>query len=137
MTFSRRDFVAALLCSGTGVAFAAEQGGSAPADGKHPVFVVATIEVKPGKRAEFVEIFKSNVPNVLAEDGCGFYEPVIDVTSGIGAQAPLREDVMTVVEKWASLDALLAHLKAPHMDAYREKVKDLVVKATLNIMKPA
>ncbi|MCC6695891.1 MAG: antibiotic biosynthesis monooxygenase [Candidatus Hydrogenedentes bacterium] len=136
MTFSRRDFVAALVCSGTGVAFAAEQGGSAPGAGKHPVFVVATIEVKPGKRAEFVEIFKANVPNVLAEDGCGFYEPVIDVASGVGAQAPLREDVMTVVEKWASLDALLAHLKAPHMDAYREKVKDLVVKATLHVMKP-
>lgn len=137
MDFSRRDFVAALVCSGAGVAFAAEQGGSAPADEKHPVFVVATIELKPGKRAEFVEIFKANVPNVVAEDGCSFYEPVVDVASGIGAQAPLREDVMTVVEKWASLDALLAHLKAPHMDAYREKVKDLVVKATLNIMKPA
>ena len=137
MTFSRRDFVAALVCSGTGVAFAAEQGGGTPAGGEHPVFVVATIEVKPGKRAEFVEIFKSNVPNVIAEDGCGFYEPVVDVASGIGAQAPLRDDVMTVVEKWASLDALLAHLKAPHMDAYREKVKDLVAKTTLHVMKPA
>ena len=137
MNFSRRDFVAALVCSGTGVAFAAEQGGAAAGGEQHPVFVVATIEVKPGKRAEFVEIFKNNVPNVVAEEGCIFYEPVIDSESGIGAQAPLRSDVMTVIEKWESIEALRAHLQAPHMATYREKVKDLVAKTTLNIMQPA
>lgn len=136
MRCSRRHFVAALMCSGAGTAFAADQGSSA--DGSHkPVFVVATIEVKPGKRAAFVEIFKANVPNVLAEDGCIAYEPVVDLDTGITNQAPLRDDVMTVVEKWASLDALRAHLKAPHMEAYRAQVKDLVAKATLHIMQPA
>lgn len=137
MNFTRRDFVAALLCSGTGVAFAAEQGGSGPNNGQHPVYVVATIEVKPGKRAEFIEIFKKNVPNVAAEDGYVFYEPVVDFDSAIGAQAPQRPNVMTVVEQWASLDALRVHLQAPHMATYREQVKDLVTGVTLHVMKPA
>ena len=42
MSFTRRDFVAAVLCSGTGVAFAADKAGGAGAAGgsKKPVFVV-------------------------------------------------------------------------------------------------
>ncbi len=138
MAMTRRDFVAALVCSSAGAAaFAAGSEGKHEAGGGHPVFVVAGIEVKPGKRAEFIEIFKSNVPKVLAEDGCHFYDPVVDFDTGIGAQAPLRENMMTVVEKWASLDALKAHLKAPHMDTYREQVKDLVAGVTLHVMRPA
>ena len=139
MTFTRRDFVAALICSGTGAAFAAEKEGSGGAadDGQHPVFVVAAIEVKPGKRAEFIEIFKSNVPNVIVEDGCIFYEPVVDFDSGIDIQAPMGENVMTVVEKWASIDALRAHLQAPHMATYREQVKDLVAGVKLHVLQPA
>lgn len=138
MTFSRRDFVAALMCSGAGVAYAADQGGgTGGADDRKPVFVVAAIEVKPGKRAEFIEIFKGNVPNVLGEDGCFFYEPVVDFPSGIGIQDPLREDVMTVVEKWASIEALQAHLKAPHMATYGQQVKDLVTGVKLQVLQPA
>ncbi|MBP8127954.1 MAG: antibiotic biosynthesis monooxygenase [Candidatus Hydrogenedentes bacterium] len=139
MNFSRRDFVAALLFSGAGAAFAADTtgGGAAADDGGRPVFVVAVIEVKHGKRAEFIEIFKGNVPNVVAESGCILYEPVVDFNSGIGSQAPLREDVVTVVEKWASIESLRTHLKAPHMAAYREQVKNLVANVTLQVMQPA
>ena len=136
MECSRRHFVAALVCSSAGVAFAADRE-SGPSGPDKPVFVIATIEVKPGQRAAFIEIFKANVPNVLAEDGCIGYEPVVDLETGIANQPPLRDNVMTVVEKWASLDALRAHLKAPHMDAYRAQVKDLVAGATLHIMRPA
>ena len=45
---------------------------------------------------------------------------------------------MTVIlEKWESLDHLNAHLAADHMDEYREKVKDLVVGVSLQILEPA
>lgn len=140
MNFSRRDFVAALLFSGAGAAFAADtasSGGTAAGESGKPVFVVATIDVAPGKRAEFVEIFKGNVPNVLAEDGCISYELVADFDSGIASQAPLRANTMTVIEKWASIDALRVHLKAPHMNTYHEKVKELVAGVTLQVMQPA
>lgn len=101
------------------------------------IHVIATISVKPGARAEFLRHFNDNVPNVLAEDGCIAYGPATDISSGIPVQMPLRDDVVVVLEQWAGLDHLYAHLKAPHMAVYRENVKDLVVSVELQVMEPA
>lgn len=101
------------------------------------ISVIATIELNPGTREAFLAEFHQIVPLVRAEDGCLEYFPAVDVASEIAAQPPLREDAVTVVEKWASLDALRAHLVAPHMVAYRPKVKDFVVKTTIHVLRPA
>jgi quinol monooxygenase YgiN len=100
------------------------------------IFVIATIEVKPGKREAFLAEFNRNVPNVRAENGCVEYGPTVDAKTDIKAQIPFRENVVTIVEKWESLQALHAHLVAPHMATYRERVKDYVVGATLQILDP-
>jgi quinol monooxygenase YgiN len=100
------------------------------------IYVIATIEVKPGKREAFLAEFNKNVPNVRAENGCLEYGPTVDAKTDIKAQIPLRENVVTIVEKWESLQALHAHLVAPHMATYRERVKDYVVGATLQILDP-
>ncbi len=137
MSFSRRAFVgfmaAAGLAGNSGLA-AEESSCDKPCDDDQAVYVVATIMVKSGKRDAFVKIFKDNVPNVLAEEGCIFYDPLVDIDSGIGAQGSLRSDVMVVAEKWASLEHLKVHLDAPHMADYREKVKDLVISTELQIL---
>jgi len=98
--------------------------------------VIASIHIKEGRRAEFIDIFKSNIPNVLEEEGCIQYMPTIDVPSGIAIQE-LNENIVTIIEKWASLENLQAHLTAPHMLVYREKVKDLVEKLSLKIVEEA
>jgi len=100
------------------------------------IFVIATIEVKPGKREGFLAEFHKNMPNVNAEKGCMEYGPTVDVKTDIKAQVPLRDNVVTVVEKWESLQALQAHLAAPHMATYRERVKDYVVGVTLQVLEP-
>jgi quinol monooxygenase YgiN len=100
------------------------------------IYVIATIEVKPGKREAFLNEFRKNVPNVHAEKGCVEYAPTVDAGTDIKAQIPLRENVVTVVEKWESLQALHAHLAAPHMASYRERVKDYVAGVTLQILEP-
>lgn len=100
------------------------------------IFVIATIEVKPGKREVFLAEFNKNVPNVRAENGCLEYGPTVDAKTDIKAQIQFRENVVTIVEKWESLQALHAHLVAPHMATYRERVKDYVVGATLQILDP-
>jgi len=100
------------------------------------IFVIATVEVKPGKRDAFLAEFRKNVPNVLAEKGCIEYGPTVDAKTDIKAQIPRRDNVVTIVEKWESLQALQAHLGAPHMAAYRERVKDYVVGVTLQILEP-
>ena len=100
------------------------------------IHVLASIEVKPGKKAEFIELFKGNVPNVLAEDGCIEYAPAVDVADGPAFQV-VEERVVTVVEKWSSLSALEAHLEAPHMLTFRERVKDLVERVTAKVLEDA
>jgi quinol monooxygenase YgiN len=101
------------------------------------IHVIATIEVAAGKRDAFLAEFHRIVPLVRAENGCFEYGPTIDVPTGIPVQVPLRDHVVTIIEKWESLDALRAHLQAPHMTDYRGRVKDLVVGARLQVLQPA
>jgi quinol monooxygenase YgiN len=96
--------------------------------------VLASIKVKPEKLDEFVQIFKANVPAVLAEDGCIDYIPAMDEDTGLDAQTK-DATVVTVIEKWESVDALKAHLAAPHMGTYREDVKDMVEKTIIKVLK--
>jgi quinol monooxygenase YgiN len=100
------------------------------------IHVIATIKVKTGMREAYLGILKANVPNVLAEKGCIAYAPTVDVESGIPVQVDLRPDVVTLVEAWESLADLQAHLKTPHMLAYREKVKDIVKNISLHVLTP-
>ena len=99
------------------------------------IIVLASIKVKPGTCAEFIEIFKANVPNVLAEDGCIEYAPTVDADTGLPPQQ-LDKNVVTIVEKWNSVEALQAHLVASHMLNYKEQVKDIVLEVGLKILQP-
>jgi quinol monooxygenase YgiN len=101
------------------------------------IHVIATIETEPGKRADVLAGLKWVTPAVRAEDGCVEYAATVDVASGLGAQPPLRDDVVTVVEKWRDVAALKAHMTAPHMAEYRAKVAGLVKKVTLAVTEPA
>lgn len=100
------------------------------------IVVIASISVKPGTVDEFLTAFKANVPAVLAEDGCIEYMPTLDVESGIPVQQS-DPAVVTICEKWESLEHLKAHLTAPHMLAYREKVAHIVEGTTLKVLGPA
>lgn len=101
------------------------------------IFVLASIEVKPGFRDEFLKIFKNNVPTVRKENGCIQYQPTIDFASGFDAQVPCNSNLTTVIECWENLDALRTHLASPHMRAYQDQVKDMVVSMSLKIVEPA
>ena len=98
--------------------------------------VIASIYIKEGRLSEFVEIFKLNIPNVLKEEGCIEYVPTVDVLTDLSPQE-LDDNVVTIIERWNSLDDLQAHLSAPHMLAYKENIKDLVHKVSLKILKEA
>ena len=101
------------------------------------IFVVATIQLVEGRREDFLAEFRKVVPTVRREEGCLDYHPTIDVPTNISAQVAERGDVVTVVEKWESLEALEAHLVAPHMNEYRGKVKPMVAGSSLQVLKPA
>lgn len=101
------------------------------------IHVIAVVEVHPGKRDAFLTEFRQIVPEVRAEKGCLEYGAAIDLPTKITRQAPLRENVVSIIEKWVDVAALEAHLNAPHMAAYRDKVKDFVVSGKLHILDPA
>ena len=98
--------------------------------------VIATIELKPGFFDEFIPLLKANVPKVKAEDGCLAYDPFVDFDSGLPVQGQIRENAVTLVEAWTSVEALMAHLKTAHMAEYRDAVKDMVVSVGIQVLKP-
>ena len=101
------------------------------------IYVIATIELAEGKRNDFLNRVQRLVPKVRAEKGCLEYGPAVDAPTGIKVQIPIRENVVTMMEKWADLKSLEAHLSTPHMQEYREDVKGMVVGTKLQVLQPA
>ncbi len=100
------------------------------------IHVIASIHVKEGRVADFLEIFNANIPEVRREKGCIAYEPTLDVPTGLPPQE-LDGNVVTIIEKWATLDDLRVHLAAPHMLAYQKSVKNIVEKVALKVLEKA
>jgi quinol monooxygenase YgiN len=97
------------------------------------ISVIASIRIKADRLSQFIEIVKANVPEVRKEKGCIEYTPATDIDSGLPVQK-FDKSVVTIVEKWDSVEALKAHLKTPHMLAYREKVKDIVEDLSIKVL---
>ena len=100
------------------------------------IYVIASIHIRKGRVAEFMKILKENIPNVLEEKGCVEYAATIDVATDLPPQE-INENMVTIVEKWVSLEDLRAHLSAPHMLSYKDKVKDIVIKVVLKVLERA
>jgi quinol monooxygenase YgiN len=100
------------------------------------IHVLATIRLHPGQRAAFLQELRALVPLVRAEEGCLEYSPATDIETNLPTSAAVRDDVVVIVERWTDMAALEAHLIAPHMLAYRPKVRDLVDHVELQILSP-
>ncbi|TGU74922.1 antibiotic biosynthesis monooxygenase [Geomonas terrae] len=99
------------------------------------ICVLASIRVKEGAREAFLKIFNENVPKVKGEAGCIEYFPALDIDAALPVQVR-DERVVTIIEKWQSVEALHAHLASPHMLDYKERVQDLVEDVTLKVLQP-
>jgi quinol monooxygenase YgiN len=100
------------------------------------IHVIAVLTAKPGMRDAVLREMHANVPNVLAEEGCIEYGPVVDA-EGIGPlQTKIGPDAFMVVEKWASVEALSAHAAAPHMKAYGDRTRDLLASRVVHVLSP-
>ena len=101
------------------------------------IHVIATVELAPGTRDKFLTEFRKLIPDVRAEAGCIEYGPAIDAETEIAIQFKLGADRIVVIEKWETVAALKAHGVAPHMQAYRARVKDYVRGMELRVLAPA
>jgi quinol monooxygenase YgiN len=100
------------------------------------IHVIATIDLAPGSRDAFLAEFRKLIPDVKAENGCLEYGPAVDAGTDISTQARIGPDKVVIVEQWESIAALKAHAVAPHMQAYRVRVKDFVKGMELLILEP-
>jgi len=100
------------------------------------ITVIATVTCKPGHVDSFLTEFRALVPEVLQEKGCIEYGPTVDANTDLAKQSTDANRV-TIVEKWESVDDLKAHLVAPHMEAYRPRVKDYVAGSELRVLESA
>jgi quinol monooxygenase YgiN len=101
------------------------------------IHVIAVITAKPGKRAEILQHFRANVPNVHKEKGCIEYGAAVDAENALAFQTKWGPETFLVIEKWESMDALKAHAAAPHMAAYGAKTKELIASRVIHILTPA
>ena len=99
------------------------------------VHVIAEIELRDGTREAFLKEFRRIVPIVRDEDGCIEYGPAVDAEVTIGP--PVRPNVVTVIEKWTSEAALIAHHSAPHMLEYRKRAGHMIAGVTIRAYHPA
>ena len=90
------------------------------------IHVIATLELAPGTRSAFLAEFAKVVPLVRAEAGCVEYTPAVDAETTLPAQHRIGPDRVMVIERWESVETLAAHDVAPHMQAYRARVKDYI-----------
>jgi quinol monooxygenase YgiN len=101
------------------------------------IYVIATLELAPGKRPAFLAEFAKIVPLVHAEEGCIEYLPVVDADTDIASQHRIGPHSVTILEKWASIDALRAHDTSAHMQAYRTQVREYLRGREIRIMRAA
>jgi len=100
------------------------------------IYVVVSVRVKASKLPEFLGLFGSVAPLVRKEKGCVQYVAATDFDSGLPPQV-FDKNVVTILEKWESLDVLRNHLAAPHMAAYFEKEKGLTESSSIKILREA
>ena len=96
--------------------------------------VVAPIRVKTGRLSDYLAILKATLQAVRRERGCIEYVPAVDIDTNLQPQV-LDKNVVTILEKWESLEALHAHLGSSHMLEYREKVKDIVESVSVKVLR--
>ncbi len=101
------------------------------------IHVIASISIRKGAMKDYIAAFNKNVQNVVAEEGCIEYSPVIDLpVKGIKTQE-LDPQVLTVVEKWESLAALKTHAKSQHMMDLRDVSAHMVEGIKLKVLQEA
>ena len=91
------------------------------------IYVVATIELKPGSVDAIRAAAAACRGETLKEDGCIAYEMFSSLDN---------PDKLVVVEKWASREALTAHSKQPHLKAWREASGPFTASRKIEIVHP-
>ena len=98
------------------------------------IHVVAVITANPGMRQGILEKFNANTRAVHAEEGCIEYGAVVDAENAGSFQTKFGEDTFLVIEKWESLEHLMAHAVSDHMKEYAAATKPLIADRKIHVL---
>ena len=98
--------------------------------------VIVTMLVKEGRMQEFLEVCRKLRPLVLQEEGCLAYDYHREIPSPLGIQEPIDPNRVTLVERWASVEALQAHMETPHMKEAGPKMRELRAGVVARVLEP-
>ncbi|MGQ9504707.1 MAG: putative quinol monooxygenase [Thermogutta sp.] len=100
------------------------------------IHVIAEITAKRGHRDAVLAAFREIAPAVRVEPGCIEYGASLEIPAGLPVQPPVRENVIVVIEKWASLELLQQHLQAAPLQTFLQKTQGLIESLSARVLKP-
>lgn len=107
----------------------------APAAERDGVYVLCRFDLKPDANiSDYIAKTLSVVPAVRAENGCQMYTLLEDAKTDWEKPMRFGERTLWMVEKWDSIDALKAHLEAPHMKAFGPTVRSMRSSGTFHVL---
>lgn len=92
------------------------------------IYVIATLEIKPGTFDQVVAAAKPCIEATRKEAGCLTYDLHHSVTD---------ENKIVFVESWESRAALEAHFGQPHMATWRDLAAPFFVGRKIEVIDPA
>jgi quinol monooxygenase YgiN len=101
------------------------------------VYIIAFTKVKPGKRSEFIDMFKRDlIPKTLKEKGCIQYLLTVDMDTNDSFQEK-DENIVTTIETWKSMEALQDHLASPHVKSFQKIAEGITEGLSARILQEA
>jgi quinol monooxygenase YgiN len=102
------------------------------------VYVLCRFDLKPDADiADYIAKTRAVVPAVRAENGCRMYTLLEDAETSWEKPMRFGERTLWMIEKWDSIDALKAHLEAPHMKAFGPTVRGMRASGTFHVLQEA
>ena len=100
-----------------------------------PVWVMCRFDLKPeANRADYIAQTKTILDTVRKEDGCLEYRLLGDAVTDWEKPQRFGERTLWMLEKWASVNSLKAHLETPHMKAFGPKVAGMRANGTFHVL---
>ncbi|ASP32540.1 putative quinol monooxygenase [Labrenzia sp. VG12] len=91
------------------------------------IFVIATLQTTEENRQQLISASQICIEATRREDGCLSYDLHQSVSD---------PNTLVFVERWQDRQALEAHFATPHLSAWREAARPLVVDKSVEIIQP-
>ena len=100
-----------------------------------PVWVLCRFDLKPETdRADYIAQTKAILDTVRKEDGCIEYRLLGDCETDWEKPQRFGDRTLWMLEKWASVNSLKAHLETPHMKTFGPKVRPMRANGTFHVL---